>query len=249
MATTTTYAASLARRILAGAGALSLVPYAIDPDSYLSVLAHGVDEQGRFIVAVTAREAEQTGDAPVRIDGIKKALELDVDILIASIHALAQVTWLEVGEAAPGFGLAPSAEIRLGVLEADTLYVRAPHGTTRCEFAEVLAGADLLEVDALNGLDAREQVARLSDSQLSELLDGVAAGTVSGQLLSEHSRPVCAAHRDRIWVADIDARGLVLLHAGAEQTTTTLLHFAEPVSSLPDLAWALNTLAFQTSAR
>ncbi|WIM73250.1 hypothetical protein QP028_06955 [Corynebacterium suedekumii] len=95
MASTITYAENTARRILSGTGALALVPYRVDPARSVPALGHGVDEQGRIIVVCTADEAERMGDTPVRIDGVKKGMEVDVDIIAASIHALGLVTWCE----------------------------------------------------------------------------------------------------------------------------------------------------------
>lgn len=247
MITTTTYAESLARRILAGAGGLSLVPYRLDPNTHLSVLAHGLDTYGRFVVAVPAADAELVGDGEVRVDGVKKALEFDVDITVASLHALAHVSWVEAGESVPGFDYEPSPHLRFGVVEMDTFYVRGPHGTTKCEFEEIVVGAE--DVSALGGIDAREQADRLTVDQLAQLLEGVSYGIQPGFIIADREQPVCGTHRHQMWVADIDTHGVVLLYAGDNRTTTALVSFPEPVSSIPDLAQAFGALATQTSVR
>lgn len=249
MITTTTYAESLARRILAGAGGLSLVPYQLDPNSHVPVLAHGLDAYGRFVVATTAEDAGYMGDTRVRVDGIKKALEFDVDITVASLHALGSISWLAADDFVPGFDYEPSSPLRFGVIELDTVYIHGPHGTTKLDFEELLPGIDTEGLSDLNGLEAREQVDRLSPSQLGELMDGVVFGVQPGFILADREQPVCDTHRQRVWIADIDTHGVVLLHAGDNRTTAALVSFPAPVGSTSDLAAALDALAAHTSVR
>ncbi len=243
----TSYAENLARRILAGAGGLSLVPYQIDPEAHVSVLAHGIDAHGRVIVMCTADEAEYMGNVAVRVDSVKKALEFDVDITVASLHALANIVWLEPGEAVEGFAYESAPHLRFGVLELETIYVRDPHGTTKCDFADLVDGGGG-SAASFSELDAREEIDRLSPAQLSGLVAGVSMGVLPGFVLADRELPLCASHRNSMWVADIDRHGVVLFEAGESHTTTALIRFPEQVDSLVDLARAVDALADQVSA-
>lgn len=242
----TSYAENLTRRILAGAGGLSLVPYRVDPQAYVSVLAHGVDPSGRVLVLCAVEDAELIGDTAVRVDSVKKALEFDVDITVASLHALAHISWLAEGEGVAGFGYHPISHLRVGVLELDTIYVRDPHGTTKSEFSDLMPG--VLEAGAsFDDLDARNEIGRLSFSQLSGLVAGVSMGVLPGFILSDREQSLCGAHQNRIWVADVDRHGVVLFRAGERRITTAMVRFPEQVDSLADLAEAVAALAEQVS--
>lgn len=246
------YGDSLARRILTGAGALSLVPYRVDSLMSVEVLAHGVDEHGRLLAVCSAAEAALMGATEVRVDGLKKALEFDVDITVASVHALARVEWLDVEEGARFLGVEMGPALRVGVLTTETVIVHGPHGVTRTAPADILGlCADSLHHGELDSraLDARDEVTRLSDRQLSTLLSNALVGMGPGVLLSERDLAGYAPCGDRLWIVDIDPLGVVLLKVVDGRMTTVLVTFPEPVHTISDLAGAVNALASYTSVR
>lgn len=253
MISTTTYAESLARRIFHGAGALSLVPYRVDSTAHFPVLAHGINAHGQLVVACAAADTERmgdrTGETAVRVDGIKKSLEFDVDITVASLHALADITWVEPGAAVEGLDVDPNPYLRFGVLKLDNVFIRGPQGTTRTSFDELIEGKlDSRELDARE-LDAREAVDRLPVWRQSQLIDDVVGGNLPGILLADRVQPLCSSHHFRLWVADVDPRGIVLLKATDDRVTTVLVQFAERVTTIEDLARAVDVLAVPASDR
>lgn len=245
----TTYGKNLARRIITGAGALTLVPYRVDPGMAVSVLAHGLDDRGRFVVVCSAEDAENMGDAEIRLDGVKKALEFVVDITVASLHALARVEWQDASKNEPTLGFIPGPHLRVGVIEVDTILLHGPHGVTKCDARELLATAEASELTTRE-LDARDEIARLSDVQLSTLLSGALVGMAPGVLLSEGEHGGCSSPAgDNLWVVDVDHSGIALLKMIDGRMTTVLVAFPKPVMTIADLAGAVDALAVHTSVR
>lgn len=242
------YGESLARRILTGAGSLNLVPYRLDPAMSVPVIAHGLDGQGRLLVVCTADVAERLGDTPVRVDGVKKALEFDVDITVASLHALAELRWRDAAEEGSVLGISLGVNLRVGVLEVDTVLLHGPHGVTRRPAGELLAAAGPGEITTRE-IYAREQIARLSAHQLSSLLSNALVGMAPGVLLSEAKRQACFPAGESLWVVDIDHAGVVLLKVIDGRMYTVLVAFPEPVTTISDLAGAVDALASHTSVR
>jgi len=249
MASTITYAENTARRILSGTGALALVPYRVDPARSVPALGHGVNEQGRIIVVCTADEAERMGDTPVRIDGVKKGMEVDVDIIAASIHALGLVTWCEPDIEIPGLGIEASPYLRFGIVDTETLFIRTPHGTTRCEVADLWLGEMVPDEITRREFDARDEITRLTDRQLAGLVTGVFVGMIPGVVLSDQEQPMCAGLQHRLAVVDVDRSGIVVMETTDVRVITVLVRFPHPVSTLEGLARAVDALAAQTSVR
>lgn len=65
-------AQSLTRRILGGAGTLSLVPLDIDSTVSIAVAAHGFDHHGQMVIACHVDDVACLVDGRVRLDGIKR---------------------------------------------------------------------------------------------------------------------------------------------------------------------------------
>lgn len=248
MSVNTTYGESLARRILSGAGALNLVPYRAYPHMTVPVLAHGVDNRGRFLVTCPAGPVDYLGGTEVRVDAVKKALEFNVDITVASLHALGRVRWAGDEECASTLGVVPAPQHRVGVVELEKIILHGPHGVTKCDAAELLAGVRGSEI-VDRELDAREQIARLSGNQLSTLLSGALVGMAPGHLLSEMKVHSCTPMGEHLWVVDIDSTGVVLVKKVDGRITTVLVTFPEPVDTIADLAGAVESLATHTSVR
>lgn len=248
MASKSAYGENIARRILTGAGALTLVPYRVDSLRSVEVFTHGVDEHGRILVICSAADADYMGATEVRVDGRKKALEFDVDITVASLHALARVWWLPLEAGTTVLGVTVGPHLRVGVLEAESVILHGPNGVTKSSPELLLAGHRPHELTSRE-LDARDEVARLSDNQLSSLLSNALVEMGPGILLTERDHHGCGMADDRLWIVDVDHSGVVLLKLVDNRLTTVLVTFPEPVHSIADLASAVDALAAYTSVR
>lgn len=248
MASKSAYGENLACRILTGAGALTLVPYRVDSLRSVEVLTHGVDEHGRLLVICSAADAAYMGATDVRVDGQKKALEFDVDITVASLHALARVWWLPLAAGTEVLGVTVGPHLKVGVLEADSVLLHGPNGVTKGSPDRLLAGHRPHELTTRE-LDARDEVSRLSERQLSTLLSSALVGMGPGILLTERDHHGCGHRRDKLWIVDVDHSGVVLLKLVDARLTTVLVTFPEPVHTIADLAGAVDALAAYTSVR
>lgn len=249
MTSTSAYGENLARRIITGAGAVSLVPYRVDSLMSVEVLAHGVDDRGRFLVICSTADAELMGATEVRVDGVKKALEFDVDITVASLHALATVRWLDVADGAEVLGVTVRPHLSVGVLDPESILVHGPDGVTKTAPETLLGAGPTSRELSTRELDARDEIARLSDNQLSTLLSNALVGMGPGVLLSENDHAGCGPTDDKLWVVDVDHSGVVLLKLVDARLTTVLVTFPEPVDTIADLARAVDALAAYTSVR
>lgn len=253
----------LGRRILGGAGALSLAPYRADVAATIPVVSHRLSDGGRLIVVCPATDAEFFGDAEVRVDGVKKAPELSADITVAGLHALGKVQWLTIrddsddaGSSLENLGLHANStgSYALGVVELEKAYVHGPCGVVKLPVDELRPHREDVEL-AAREIDARDEVGRLSQMQLGQLLSDVLVGFVPGFRCSEFEMdPSAALHAgealgDDVWVSDIDANGLMLSTIYENRLTSAFVDFPAPIREFSDLAGAVTALAARTSAR
>lgn len=264
----TEYGTSLGCRILAGAGALTLAPFRVDPTAIIPALAHRVDERGRLLVMCPAADAEFVGDAEVRLDGTKKAPELFIDITVASLHGLGRVTWLDAADVTPAatdtttatatapFGPVPESCV-IGVVELDKVLLHGPCGVATLDPHTIAAAASTAHRPfADHEFDARDIVGRLTPGQLSALLSDVLVERVPGFPCSEFeirervaAAAVQATPGSAPWIADVDPAGITLATMHHNRLTSVFVNFPEPVHTLDDLAGAVAALAARTSAR
>lgn len=253
----------LGRRMLGGAGALSLTPYRADVAATIPVVSHRLSDGGRLIVVCPAAEAQFYGDAEVRVDGVKKAPELAADITVAGLHALGRVEWLPIRDdsvdadaslASLGFHPSAPGTYALGVVELDRAYLHGPCGVVKLPVDELRPHPGDLEL-TLREFDARDGVGRLSQDQLRQLLSAALVGFVDGFRCSEFGMdPSAALHAgealgDDVWVSDIDVNGLMLSTIYGNRLTSVFVDFPAPIREFSDLAEAVSALAARTSAR
>lgn len=264
----TMYSESLAGRILGGSGALTLVPYRIDPSAIIPAVAHLTDSAGRLLVLCPADEVEYIGATEVRVDGTKKAPELSIDITVASLHALGRVEWLDPAD--PAFGLFPIADagaFAVGAVTMEKVLLHGPCGVVKLD-PDPLPALRPSHPLVADEFEARDVVGKLSPGQLRALLSDVLVGFIPGFRCSEFeakeaeasvtasarasaangatARAVSGAN---IWVADVDPAGLTLATVYGNRITSVFVEFEEPAATISDLARAVDALAARTSAR
>lgn len=257
----------LGRRILGGAGALSLAPYRADATATIPVVAHRLSDGGRLIVVCPTADAAFFGDAEVRIDGVKKAPELSADITVAGLHALGAVRWLPVGDAGTESGVGSGADVSdlefpassaepyvMGVVQLEKVLVHGPCGVVKLPVDELRPVHRETEL-AARELDARDLVGRLSPEQLGQLLSDALVGFIPGFRCSEFEMDAsaalhaCEAMGGGVWVSDIDTHGLMLSTLYGNRLTSVFVYFPEPIRGFSDLAGAVSSLSDRTSAR
>lgn len=241
MTITATYAKNLTRRILNGSGSMSFVPYQLDPTRSIPVVLHGIDAVGRMIVVCRADEADWLPDVKVRVDGVKKALELSTNITVASLHGTGQLTWLPAGEAVPSIGLDPAPHLRFGVVDLEQVHLHWPCGATMVRIAELSGMAD--DAPAIDELEVRGRLDALGERRLASLHTEVLTGLIDGEVLDDRKLALRKNHRDRVWVGDVDGQGLMLIGAGTERISVTFVRFPQPADSPEEIADAVAALA------
>lgn len=241
MTITATYAKNLTRRILAGSGAMTLVPYRIDPTRQVPVVLHGVDAAGRIIVVCHSDDAQDLPDAEVRVDCVKKALELSTNITVASLHGLGQLTWLPAGEAVAGLGLDPAPHLRFGVVELEQAHLHWPCGATMVRIAEL--GTLSNEKVADSEWEIRDALDSLGSTRLASLHTEVLTGLADGEVLNDREQTLCHQHRHNVWVGDVDEQGVMLIGSGTERISVTFVRFPERAASAEGIPAAVASLA------
>lgn len=241
MTITATYAKNLTRRILNGAGSVSFVPYKLDPTRSIPVVLHGIDAAGRIIVVCRADESDWLPNTEVRVDGVKKALELSTNITVASLHGTGQLAWLPAGEAVPGIGLDPAPHLRFGVVDLEQVHLHWPCGATMVRIAELSGMAD--DAPAIDELEVRGRLDALGERRLASLHTEVLTGLIDGEVLDDRKLALRKDHRDRVWVGDVDGQGLMLIGAGTQRISVTFVRFPQPADSAEEIADAVAALA------
>lgn len=241
MTITATYAKNLTRRILNGSGSVSLVPYRLDPARSIPVVLHGTDAAGRLIVVCHTDESCWLPNSEVRVDGVKKALELTTNITVASLHGTGRLTWLPAGEAVEGLGLDPAPHLRFGVVDLEQVHLHWPCGATVVRMAELGDLAD--DGPAIDELEVRGHLDALGERRLASLHAEVLTGLTDGEVLDDRKLALCESHRDRVWVGDVDGQGVMLIGAGTERISVTFVRFPRPADSPEDVAAAVAALA------
>ncbi|QXT63615.1 hypothetical protein [Tessaracoccus palaemonis] len=233
-------AASLARRLVGGAGAASLDAYRVG--ECLEFVAHGIAEDGSLVVAAmpagTLAAAADGVPIDVRLDVVKQAPDPAVSIVSASAHLLGELAWVPASEAVRA-GLPASVEAM-----ADVPGVRFGVVAVRRAVLHDLTGATVIDEDQLyyeapSDIDAYaafEKVAGLDQGMLKDLCWAVMVDATPGLVISKPAMPsVCQHMADRVFCVDVDDRGLTMMLVGTEETLLVYAAFARPVASLSDL--------------
>lgn len=155
-----------------------------------------------------------------------------------------------------GLGFHPSTpgSYALGVVELDRAYLHGPCGVVKLPVDEVRPHPGDLELTSRE-FDARDEIGRLSQDQLRQLLSDALVGFVDGFRCSEFELdPSAALHAgealgDEVWASDIDVAGLMLSTIYDTRLTSVFIDFPEEIREFSDLVGAVSALAATTSAR
>ncbi|MDO4413145.1 hypothetical protein [Cutibacterium sp.] len=258
---------SIARRILAGAGAATMVAHAMisadgDPDQWTCDLqAHGVTTSGRFVVAVRSQPAQALCQVPVgvptdiRLEISKDSPEPGIRLLAATLHVLGTVTWLSVSQIDHLLAteLVPSEVSIIAGFDDGLIGVIDPHqailhdamGSTEIDIPTLIAETPNDEVfpsiqDEFSALDV---VASIGDFHLSQLCDAVRREELLGcTCWSRATHQACPHTVGRVFCADIDRTGLTLMYVNPDQTGAVFIPLDRDATSLSELEAAVARL-------
>lgn len=235
------YQASVAGRLLAGAGAAVLVAYRHDPNVAHQVLAHGLTDAGELVVAVSQDVVTAEG-CEIRLDIVREAAEPRLRITAATAHLLGQLTVLPVtlfearGVPEAIAELAGVPGIAVGVVRCDRVLLHHGPGVVRLRFADVAVAAFPSHDDEL---EVQGVVAGFATEELLQIAAAVGAGRLDGAVLSQRPTiPMAVRDEEQMYCVDVDSQGLTLMRV-AEVTTVTFIAFPEPVGDAMDVFLAL----------
>lgn len=255
-------AASLAHRLLSGAGRVSLLAYDLLPAVEASALAHGLSRTGELLVAGIADDeipATTWDRTPLRIrlDIIKEAPEWSARITASAVHLLGVLEWLAddvrdhylaAGVPGPVADLADAPGGRLGIVRTDRVLLHDCSGVTPLAFEE-LADQPAAFPDAGQEWEVRDLVARLAPEDLDELLTAAASGWEAATVLAGSSTGGCVHLGRRVFFVDIDRTGLTLMEVEPGASAVVVFTFGQPADSTQELADRLHQLLESAAAQ
>ena len=244
----------LARRMLAGGAACSVVAWRLD--SQYDFVAHGLTAGGDLVVAL-----RPDGDCPlsampaghgamVRLDLIRHSNEVMLSAIAASAHLLGELVLLAGCEVAQliAQGQVPDrvAELaqlpgtRVGVVETDRVLVHDHSGVTPLSWQEVMA---VPSIPLPDDFEAHAAVAELGADTLFRLCQAVAGGALPGRATVRPSAPVVCGHLlGKVFCIDINPVGVTLMHIDERETVTAFAAFEDRPATAADLSAELRRL-------
>lgn len=239
--------ASVARRLLAGAGSASFVAFRHDAHRDIDVLAHGLTDDGRLVVATAQDVSHLPTDESIeiRLDVRREATEARVRILAATAHLLGRLDWVGADERAELLAtgalpddvalVASAPTAALGVVDTDRVLLHDAGGVTPMSFAQLLADAPLFP-SATQEVDAHEVFAAVPTHIVGELFEAIVDGSRPGWVMSSKpASPGCTHSIGRVYCVDVDATGVTLMKVGAQETTVVFTAFAEQAHDVASL--------------
>ena len=259
-------AASLALRLLSGAGKPSIHGYGSGPSRTCETVWHGLTARGALLVAAIDTFDNPLTGAPalepisVRLDVVKESPEWAARITACAIHLLGTLQWLPQDDAGGYLDasvnplVAEAAAMpggRLGVLRTDRVVLHDSAGVAPMPFADVLASRSPAGAfpSAVEELSAREELERLTQSDLAELFALADDGWDGALPLTSHAVETCASLHGQVLCVDIDRTGLTLMQVDAAGTRTALFAFDQPAGSLSELSGRVGGLAARVGLR
>ncbi|WP_428536391.1 hypothetical protein [Propionicimonas sp.] len=251
---------SLVHRLLSGAGRASVVAYDLAPVVEAEAITHALSDVGELMVACVADEdvpLSTGGQLPVRVrmDVVKEAPEWSVRITACAAHLLGVLEWLDgdvrdsyltgAGLPARMVELASARGGRLGIVRTERVLLHDATGVTPVPFdeiADLAVSATPSFPDADDEWAARELFARLSPSDVSDLLDAAAAGWDAAFPLSVREQGGCPHLDGQVFCVDVDSNGLTVMDVDSGLTTVVLFTFDTPAKSVEELADRLGQL-------
>lgn len=234
---------SLARRMLSGAAAASLVAYRHGVG--VDAVAHGLLDDGTLVVSAVPEhplDAVAPGDPiDVRLDLVKQSPDPTVSLVAASAHLLGTLAWATGAEAmalraagrlplmVEAMLTAPGA--RLGFVDVGRLVLHDLTGATVVPFDSLVD-----EEQPLDAYGAFAAVAGLDTATLKDLCWAVMVEAIPGIATSKGPLPgVCSHTADRVFCVDVAPTGLTLMLVGRHETLTVFARFERPAASDADL--------------
>ncbi|WP_143052889.1 hypothetical protein [Propionibacterium cyclohexanicum] len=261
---------SIACRLLAGSGSARLVAYRWAPCTTIDSLVHGVTTHGELVVA-TCSPAHQPDDplldaqpVEVRLSILKDAADPSVRINSAAVHALGTLEWVPECESTQMLvtdelpvqvaAIAAGENGRLGIVRARRILVHDATGITPVALSDLrqcLAGSTATAPFPCTDeeLDAYHEVLACGEETLCRITDAVSCGLLPGRELTRRPlREGCVHIGDRVYCADVDRTGMVLVKVGAESTETVFAPFPVEVDSIETLSAQLEGLVRDSAA-
>lgn len=223
MITRQSYAARFANRLLAGAGLMSFDAYRVAPGSNITVLSHGITRDGSLTIECWDDDVAHLPNCEVRLDISKQAPEWDAALSVASLHALARITWR------PGGG-----RIRCGEIDISQMFLHWPGGT------EPVGTGDINpRIRPIDEIAAHEAIVAGGRERLALLQDFVDWGDVDGLPLSDLQQDLQPHEQDQIWIADLDPMGVMVVTTTKDRIRTSIVPMADVTHGETDMLRAL----------
>lgn len=245
-------AVSTARRLLAGAGLVSLVAYREDPQEQLPVLAHGMTDLGAWLVVLgpvgaASRAEDEALDVRIQID--QMGAPADIRVQVASLHALGglhvlspdaahhAVTEHALSDEVAAAAAAPGA--RVAMVQTDSVLIHAREDVDKLRWDQLIHEAAWpLGIAEWHAVDVGAQ---LEHDVVARLVEGLARGVRRGILGRPLPAPPQLGREDRHVLLDTDAEGCTWLVREGDQVRTAFVAFDRPVGDVADLDDALRS--------
>lgn len=257
--------ASCAHRILAGAGAASVVAYREEPTLTLTAVAHGLASDGNFVIATIEDIPEMGEDSAmdVRVSIDKKAPDPSVEVMASSVHFLGQAQWLTSAQRieAVASGCLPErvAEVaavrggNLAIVHTDRVLLHDCGGATPLPYRHLVDGqekigryasfTDDLFTTPEGEFFALETLNSYGACAPTHLFDSLVVGLVPGAILAKQPvRLSCEHVETAVLCIDVDRTGLTLMHVDREGASTAFLSFGRMAHTVEELAMELEHL-------
>ncbi|SES08492.1 hypothetical protein [Corynebacterium cystitidis] len=230
-------AMSLAARMVAGMGDMSLVDYADGQNRQISVAAHGLNAYGQWLVSCDMSELGHVLPTEVRVDVTLQAPHFQMVVTAASLHAIGAIEWVST-----------SGPWITGVVDPSSVHLHYVAGTCAFDFDEVVRHVSRQPALSMDRLGQYDVAGALSEEDLAQLVQGVRRGVVAGEVYPPMMHPVCEHLRNRSFVVDVCEVGITVLHMTNDARIAAYVTFDSPARSLENLSATLEGLVAQASA-
>lgn len=254
-------AASLAQRLLGGAGRASLSAYDLIPATESGAVAHGLSDDGQLIVACIADESTPLTSSAfqrvrVRLDIVKEAPNPAVRITACTVHLLGELVWLDGEDLAPHLretnpdiaAVASAPRGRVGVIHSNRLVVHDACGVTALPLDEAIATHRAFP--ALDSSwEAHERASRITAEEMADIWGAAHAGWTAATLFSGGSAGGCPDKGRQLLCVDIDRTGLTVMSVEPQASSVAVIDFSTPANNTQELTEGLCQLLKSAAAQ
>lgn len=249
--------ARLVHRLLSGAGRSSLTAYRVSP-APAQLIAHGLGADGALYVAAH-RGVIRGNKAEVRMDIVREAPISQADVVVASVHLVGAVQWLDDADPNAPEDIhiaAMSIHTRIGRVTTDRVLLHDADGVSAWHAEELFMRRRPCFPARHEAFDTDDVVRMLPADHLRSWIAAVTEGRAPGHHLTDIrlspetsplvTAPVCL---------DVDEWGMTVLHRPetisenadtsrqGDSACVTFLRFPERVTSPAHLACAMERVA------